>query len=117
MLIRENLKWVILLYIRIGIGTNINIFIILAKQFGCTEFFNPKDHDRPTQQVLAELTNGGLDFTFECCGNVETMRAALVSTHIPKIFFKYNFNAYYRNQLVWDGELQLSLELHQKDKK
>lgn len=64
---------------------------ILAKQFGCTEFFNPKDHDRPTQQVLTELTKGGLDYTFECCGNVETMRAALVSTKSSCIFPQKSF--------------------------
>ncbi|XP_065909980.1 alcohol dehydrogenase class-3 chain L-like [Dysidea avara] len=53
----------------------------LAQQFGATEFFNPKDHDRPSQQVLVELTDGGLDYTFECIGNVTTMRAALEACH------------------------------------
>ncbi|XP_065183997.1 alcohol dehydrogenase class-3-like [Sycon ciliatum] len=53
----------------------------LAKQFGATEFFNPKDHERKTQEVLVELTDGGLDYTFECVGNVHTMRAALESCH------------------------------------
>lgn len=45
----------------------------LASQFGATEFLNPKDYDRPTQQVLIEKMDGGLDYTFECVGNVETM--------------------------------------------
>ncbi|KAL5280221.1 ADH5 family protein [Megaselia abdita] len=54
----------------------------LAKQFGCTDFVNPKDHEgRPIQDVLVELTNGGFDYTFECIGNVHTMRAALESCH------------------------------------
>lgn len=53
----------------------------LAQQFGATEFFNPKDHDRPAQQVLVEMTDGGLDYTFECIGNVVTMRAALEACH------------------------------------
>lgn len=54
----------------------------LAKQFGCTDFVNPKDHEgRPIQEVLVELTNGGFDYTFECIGNVHTMRAALESCH------------------------------------
>ncbi|XP_066305207.1 alcohol dehydrogenase class-3-like [Branchiostoma lanceolatum] len=53
----------------------------IAKKFGMTEFVNPKDHDKPIQQVLVELTDGGLDFTFECIGNVHTMRAALESSH------------------------------------
>jgi len=53
----------------------------LAKQFGCTSFVNPKDHKEPIQQVLAGMTDGGLDYTFECVGNVHTMRAALESCH------------------------------------
>lgn len=53
-----------------------------AKAFGCTEFVNPQDHgDRPIQQVLADMTDGGLDYTFECIGNVRTMRDALESCH------------------------------------
>ncbi|XP_036372471.1 alcohol dehydrogenase class-3-like isoform X2 [Megalops cyprinoides] len=50
-----------------------------AKVFGATDFVNPKDHDKPISQVLAEMTNGGVDFSFECIGNVEVMRAALES--------------------------------------
>ncbi|XP_019639569.1 PREDICTED: alcohol dehydrogenase class-3-like [Branchiostoma belcheri] len=53
----------------------------IAKKFGMTEFVNPRDHERPIQQVLADLTDGGLDFTFECIGNVHTMRAALEACH------------------------------------
>ena len=34
---------------------------------------NPKDHDKPIQNVLVEMTDGGLDYTFECVGNVATM--------------------------------------------
>ena len=44
-----------------------------AKQFGATECVNPKDYDKPIQQVLVEMTDGGLDYTFECIGNVHTM--------------------------------------------
>ena len=46
---------------------------LLAKEFGATEFVNPKDHDQPIQQVLAGMTDGGLDYTFECVGNIHTM--------------------------------------------
>jgi S-(hydroxymethyl)glutathione dehydrogenase/alcohol dehydrogenase len=53
----------------------------LAKEFGATDCVNPKDHDRPIQQVLAEMTDGGLDYTFECVGNIHTMRAALEACH------------------------------------
>lgn len=52
---------------------------VVAKTFGATEFVNPKDFgDRPIQQVLVEKY-GGFDYTFECVGNVHTMRAALES--------------------------------------
>ena len=44
-----------------------------AKSFGATECINPKDHDKPIQEVLVGLTDGGLDYTFECIGNVNTM--------------------------------------------
>ncbi|XP_046326229.1 alcohol dehydrogenase class-3 chain L-like [Haliotis rufescens] len=64
----------------IGIDINPDKFEI-AKQFGATESVNPKDHDRPIQQVLVEMTDGGLDYTFECIGSVATMRAALESCH------------------------------------
>jgi S-(hydroxymethyl)glutathione dehydrogenase/alcohol dehydrogenase len=53
----------------------------IAQQFGATEFVNPKDHQSPIQQVLVAMTDGGLDYTFECIGNVQTMRAALEACH------------------------------------
>lgn len=53
----------------------------IAREFGATQFFNPKDHDRPAQQVLVEMTDGGFDYTFECVGNIHTMRTALESCH------------------------------------
>lgn len=45
----------------------------LAKQFGATECINPSDHEKPIQEILVGLTDGGLDYTFECVGNVKTM--------------------------------------------
>uniref|UniRef100_A0A3P8TJ18 Enoyl reductase (ER) domain-containing protein n=1 Tax=Amphiprion percula TaxID=161767 RepID=A0A3P8TJ18_AMPPE len=50
-----------------------------AKVFGATDFINPKDHDKPIHEVLSEMTNGGVDFSLECCGNVGVMRSALES--------------------------------------
>lgn len=62
------------------IGVDINPSKMdIAKQFGCTDFVNPKDFDKPIQEVLVEMTDGGLDYTFECVGNIHTMRAALES--------------------------------------
>lgn len=52
-----------------------------GKQFGCTEFVNPNDHSSPIQEVLINMTDGGCDYTFECIGNVNVMRAALEACH------------------------------------
>ena len=59
---------------------------VAAKNFGVTEFVNPKDHDKPIQQVLIDLTDGGVDYSFECIGNVSVMRAALECCHKVSIF-------------------------------
>ncbi|ROO24013.1 S-(hydroxymethyl)glutathione dehydrogenase [Salinisphaera orenii MK-B5] len=52
-----------------------------AKQLGATECVNPKDYDDPIQQVIVELTGGGVDYSFECVGNVNIMRSALECCH------------------------------------
>lgn len=44
-----------------------------AKVFGATDFVNPKDHNKPISEVLSEMTNGGVDFSMECVGNVAVM--------------------------------------------
>ena len=53
----------------------------LAKQMGATECVNPKDHDKPIQEVIVGMTGWGVDHSFECIGNVEVMRAALECAH------------------------------------
>ncbi|WOL10652.1 alcohol dehydrogenase class-3 [Canna indica] len=53
----------------------------ITKNFGVTEFVNSKDHDKPIQQVLVDLTDGGVDYSFECISNVFIMRAALECCH------------------------------------
>ncbi|XP_020672044.2 alcohol dehydrogenase class-3-like, partial [Dendrobium catenatum] len=57
------------------------IYLIAGKNFGITEFVNPKDHEKPIQQVIIDLTDGGVDYSFECIGNVQLMRAALECCH------------------------------------
>jgi len=52
-----------------------------AKKLGATDCINPKDYDRPIQEVIVELTSGGVDYSFECVGNVELMRSALECCH------------------------------------
>ena len=53
----------------------------LAEHFGATDFVNPKDYDKPIQEVIVELTDGGVDYSFECVGNVDLMRSALECAH------------------------------------
>ena len=53
----------------------------MAGLLGATEFINPNDHQRPIQEVIVDMTDGGVDFSFECIGNVKTMRAALECCH------------------------------------
>jgi S-(hydroxymethyl)glutathione dehydrogenase/alcohol dehydrogenase len=54
----------------------------MAKLLGATDFINPKDYpDTPIQQVIVELTDGGVDYSFECIGNVNVMRSALECCH------------------------------------
>lgn len=67
----------------IGVDTNPTKFDF-AKRLGATEFLNPKDpaHDgKKIQDVIVALTDGGVDYSFECIGNVEVMRAALECCH------------------------------------
>jgi S-(hydroxymethyl)glutathione dehydrogenase / alcohol dehydrogenase len=53
-----------------------------AVQFGATDCINPADYGgRTIQDVLIEMTDGGLDYTFDCTGNVNMMRAAFEACH------------------------------------
>ena len=53
----------------------------MARQFGATDFINPKKYSDPIQDVIVELTDGGVDYSFECIGNVNVMRSALECCH------------------------------------
>ena len=53
----------------------------MAKLLGATDFINPKKYDAPVQDVIVELTDGGVDYSFECIGNVHLMRQALECCH------------------------------------
>ncbi|MDH5736910.1 MAG: S-(hydroxymethyl)glutathione dehydrogenase/class III alcohol dehydrogenase [Gammaproteobacteria bacterium] len=52
----------------------------LAKKFGMTHFINPGKVDDLVEAIV-DLTNGGADYSFECIGNVNTMRQALECCH------------------------------------
>ena len=53
----------------------------VARELGITDFVNPKEHSKPIQDVIVEMTDGGVDYSFECIGNVQLMRAALECCH------------------------------------
>ncbi len=52
-----------------------------GEQFGMTHFVNPAEVEGDLVAHLVELTGGGADYSFECIGNVQVMRAALECAH------------------------------------
>ena len=65
----------------IGVDLNKDKFRV-ASQLGCTDVVCPSDHAKPVQQVISgELTKWGVDYSFDCTGNVDVMRAALECAH------------------------------------
>ncbi|WP_288362902.1 S-(hydroxymethyl)glutathione dehydrogenase/class III alcohol dehydrogenase [uncultured Spongiibacter sp.] len=63
------------------VGVDINPSKVeLAKKFGMTHFLNPKEVPDIVEAIV-ELTKGGADYSFECIGNVTTMRQALECCH------------------------------------
>jgi S-(hydroxymethyl)glutathione dehydrogenase/alcohol dehydrogenase len=63
----------------IGVDTNPSRRV-LAEKFGMTDFINPNDVDNVVAAIVA-LTGGGVDYSFECIGNVNVMRQALECCH------------------------------------
>lgn len=53
----------------------------LAEKFGMTHFINPNEVEEDLVDYIVALTGGGADFSFECVGNVDLMRAALECCH------------------------------------
>jgi len=53
----------------------------LATKFGATDLVNPKALNKPVQQAIVEMTDGGVDYSFEATGNVDVMRSALECCH------------------------------------
>ena len=64
----------------IGVDINESKFE-LARKLGATDCINPKNYDQPIQEVIVGMTDGGVDFSFECIGNVNVMRSALECCH------------------------------------
>ncbi len=53
----------------------------MAKMLGATDCVNPKNFDAPIQDVIVDMTDGGVDYSFEAIGHTQTMRAALECCH------------------------------------
>ena len=53
----------------------------LAEEFGMTHFVDPREVEGDLVPHLVDLTRGGADYSFECIGNVKTMRDALECCH------------------------------------
>jgi S-(hydroxymethyl)glutathione dehydrogenase/alcohol dehydrogenase len=53
----------------------------MATLLGATDCVNPKDHGGTISEVLIDMTDGGVDYSFECVGNVNLMREALECCH------------------------------------
>lgn len=65
------------------IGVDVNpLKSIIGKQLGITDFINPRDSDKPVHEIIMEMTDGGVDYSFECVGNGDVLRTAFLATHI-----------------------------------
>jgi len=53
----------------------------LGEKFGMTHFVNPNEVEGDLVPYLVDLSDGGADYSFECIGNVNTMRQALECAH------------------------------------
>jgi S-(hydroxymethyl)glutathione dehydrogenase/alcohol dehydrogenase len=53
----------------------------MARMLGATDLVNPSKYDQPIQDVIVDLTDGGVDYSFECIGNTNVMRSALECCH------------------------------------
>lgn len=54
----------------------------MAKALGATDFVNPKDLSGSLTEAIVDMTDGGVDYSFECIGNVNVMREALECCHM-----------------------------------
>ncbi|KAK7294690.1 hypothetical protein RJT34_17581 [Clitoria ternatea] len=64
----------------IGVDINPDKFI-KAQALGVTDFINPREAEKPVYERIREMTNGGVDFSFECAGLSDVLRDAFLSTH------------------------------------
>ena len=66
----------------VAVGSPLDGIQVGLEALCATDFINPQDHSgTPIQQVIVDLTDGGVDYSFECIGNVQVMRSALECCH------------------------------------
>jgi len=54
----------------------------MAKALGATDVINPCELNVSVKEAIVEMTDGGVDYSFECIGNVDVMREALECCHM-----------------------------------
>lgn len=64
----------------IGVDINPDKFI-KGQAMGITDTINPSDIKKPVNERIREITGGGVDYSFECAGNLDVLREAFLSTH------------------------------------
>uniref|UniRef100_A0A0C9RQD6 TSA: Wollemia nobilis Ref_Wollemi_Transcript_2377_1507 transcribed RNA sequence n=1 Tax=Wollemia nobilis TaxID=56998 RepID=A0A0C9RQD6_9CONI len=64
----------------IGLDTNPSKFP-KAKLLGVTDCVNPKDHEKPIHEVIHDMTDQGVDYSFECIGNTDVLYQAFLATN------------------------------------
>ncbi|KAK1669699.1 hypothetical protein QYE76_057858 [Lolium multiflorum] len=64
----------------IGVDINPEKFT-KGKEMGITDFVNSKACGKPVHEVIREMTDGGVDYSFECTGILDVLRESFVSTH------------------------------------
>ncbi|KAI4306098.1 hypothetical protein L6164_029406 [Bauhinia variegata] len=64
----------------IGVDINPDKFI-KGRALGITDFINPRDEEKPAYERIRDLTGGGVDYSFECAGDVDVLRDAFLSAH------------------------------------
>ncbi|XP_004983359.1 alcohol dehydrogenase-like 4 isoform X1 [Setaria italica] len=64
----------------IGVDINPEKFT-KGKEMGVTDFIDSKACDKPVHEVIREMTDGGVDYSFECTGINDVLREAFLSTH------------------------------------
>ena len=60
---------------------------VKAKEVGATECINPRDYEKPIEEVLKEMSGGGVDFSFEVVGRFYTMVCTLKCLEISASAF------------------------------